>query len=214
MIKNKLRAVALALGTLTATAVVPDFTAAPAQAAPATAETKAAGVFIDQLADKAFAILRDKSLSRAQVKANFRQMLRDNFAVQQIGDRLIRRYRSQITPQQYAAYMAAFPDYVVDTYADRLFEYANSDLRVIRTLPRGSRGDIDVMTRITIPNQAQPLDATWAVKKAPDGRFQVTNLTVAGVNLALTQEADFASFIQRRGFDALVEFMKNGGGKA
>ena len=35
------------------------------------------------------------------------------------------------------------------------------------------------------------------------------NLSVAGVNLALTQEADFSSFIQRKGFDALVQFMRD-----
>jgi phospholipid transport system substrate-binding protein len=98
---------------------------------------------------------------------------------------------------------------VVGTYADRLYDYANSDLKVVRTLPRGARGDVDVFSRITLPNGGQPIDAVWTVRKAPNGKFQIQNLTVAGVNLSLTQEADFSSFIQRKGFDALVQFMRD-----
>lgn len=178
------------------------------------ADQAAARAFVDRLARDAFQVLRGQG-SRDQVRGQFRQMLRQNFAVEQIGDRLIRRHRAQITPQQYQAYMAAFPDFVINTYADRLYEYANADFRVIRTVPRGRRGDVDVYSRVTLPDRAQPIDAVWSVRPvagAP-GRFQVTNLTVAGVNLALTQEADFTSYIQRNGFDALVQFMRNGKGE-
>lgn len=184
-----------------------------AQAAPATRpatgqDAKAAATFIDGLADQAFVILRDKSMTKPQVRTKFRQMLRENFAVTDIGNRLIRRHRATVTPAQYQAYMTAFPDYVVGTYADRLYEYANSDLKIVRTLPRGARGDVDVFTRISLPNGGTPIDAVWSVRKAPTGKFQIQNLTVAGVNLALTQEADFTSYIQRKGFDALVQFMR------
>ena len=198
--------VALAL-LVPATAAVAQAPAA-ARAAPAQ-DAKAAGAFIDQLSDQAFAILRDKSMTKPQVRAKFRTMLRENFAVNAIGNRLIRRHRPTITPAQYDAYMAAFPDYVVGTYADRLYEYANSELKVIRTLPRGSRGDIDVLTSITLPNGGTPIQSTWSVRRGPNGKFQIQNLSVAGVNLALTQEADFTSFIQRKGFDALVQFMRD-----
>lgn len=193
----------LAAPTTAAVAQAPATRGAPGQ------DAKAAGVFIDQLADQSFAILRDKSMTKPQVRAKFRTMLRENFAVTDIGNRLIRRHRATITPAQYQAYMAAFPDYVVGTYADRLFEYANSDLKIIRTLPRGNRGDIDVLTSITLPNGGTPIQSTWSVRKLPNGKFQIHNLSVAGVNLALTQEADFTSFIQRKGFDALVQFMRD-----
>lgn len=198
--------VALALIAAPATGALAQ---APAARAAPGQEAKAAGVFIDGLADQAFAILRDKSMTKPQVRTKFRTMLRENFAVEEIGNRLVRRHRATITPAQYNAYLAAFPDYVVGTYADRLYEYANSDLKVIRTVPRGTRGDFDVLTRISLPNGGQPIQSTWTVRKAPNGKFQIQNLTVAGVNLALTQEADFTSFIQRKGFDALVQFMRD-----
>lgn len=194
----------LALLAAPATASVAQ-TAAPAAAH----DTKAAGAFIEGLASQAFTILRDKSVTKPQARAKFRSMLRENFAVNDIGNRLIRRHRAAITPAQYSAYMAVFPDYVVGTYADRLYDYSDSSLKVIRALPRGSRGDIEVFTRITLASGGKPIDSTWTVRKLPTGKYQIHNLSVAGVNLALTQEADFTSFIQRKGFDALVKFMKD-----
>lgn len=177
---------------------------APAMAQAATAQT--AGQFIDQLSDRAFGVLRDKSLSRDAARAKFRAMLKENVAVKQVGDRLIRSVRSQVSAPQYSAYMAAFPDYVVGTYADRLYDYAYADLSIVRVQPVGS--GFAVYSRVKQPGQTQPFEAIWSVVNV-NGKFQITNLTVAGVNLALTQEADFRSVIQRNGFDALVRFMES-----
>ena len=52
--------------------------------------------------------------------------------------------------------------------------------------------------------------AIWSVTKTPQG-YKVSNLTVAGINLTLTQAADFDAYIQRNGFDKLVAFMKSKG---
>ena len=76
----------------------------------------------------------------------------------------------------------------------------------MRTAPRGNRGDVDVYTRITDPKGGKPIDAIWQVKGGP--KPLVSNITVNGVNVALTQEADFKAYIEKNGFDALVEFMK------
>src|SRR3546814_13000792 len=113
---------ALAVASVPAVAVV-----APAHAQ--TASSQAAGQFVDQLADRAFAILRDKSLGRDEARRQFRAMLKQHVAVKQVGDRLIRSHRSQVTPQQYAAFRAAFPDSDVGTYADRIYAYGNADLQ-------------------------------------------------------------------------------------
>ena len=102
--KISIRFLALALAAAPLAAVAP-------VAAPAYAATDAAGTFIETLSGQAFSILRDKSMSRTAQRAKFRQMLRDNFALDEIGDRLIRRQRATITPAQYQAYKAALPDF-------------------------------------------------------------------------------------------------------
>lgn len=165
----------------------------------------AARPFIEKLVNDGFAVLRDKAIARQAARAKFRAMLNQNVAVDDIGMRLIRRQKATLSPAQVDAYRAAFPEFVLNAYADRLYDYADAKVVVQRTVGRGPF--TEVYTRVTRPG-AQPLDTIWQVK-SDGGRLVVNNLIVGGVNLALTQEADFASYIQKNGFDALVGFMKS-----
>ncbi len=183
--------------------------AAPASAQPdasfsVTAQDPRA--FIEDLSGRTFALLRDHSTPESDRRRTLRSMLTANFAIPQIGDRLIRRHRASLTPEQYTQYRAAFPGFVVGAYADRLEGFGNASLKVMRAVPRGTAGDTDVLARVTQQGH-QPIDTVWAVRRIGD-RLLITNLTVSGINLALTQEADFDSYIQRQGFDALITFMK------
>jgi phospholipid transport system substrate-binding protein len=195
------------VSTLLAALALAPALAAPAAAQTASPESADAGQFIDKMADTAFGILKSGSggsPTPAQ-RTRFHSLLANDFAIKQIGDRLIRRWRPTITPAQYAAYSAAFPDYIINTYADRLYDYANADLKVTRVTPVGSGWA--VYTTVA-KSGTQPVTAIWSVVRGGSG-FQVTNLTVGGVNLALTQSADFDSYVQSHGFDALVTFMKS-----
>lgn len=170
----------------------------------------AARPFVEKLVNDGFAVLRDKSLSKAESRAKFRTMLTQNVALDDIGMRLIRRQKATLTPKQLDAYRAAFPEFVLNAYADRLYDYADAKVQVQRTLGRGP--NTEVYTRVTRPS-SQPIDTIWQVK-TDGGKLMVNNLVVAGVNLSLTQEADFTSYAAKNGFDALVAFMKSANAKS
>ncbi len=170
----------------------------------------AARPFIETLVNSGFAVLRDKSLGKQAARAKFRTILTQNVALDDIGMRLIRRQRATATPAQLEAYRAAFPEFVLNAYADRLYDYADAKVTVQRTVGRGPY--TEVYTRVTRPS-AQPVDTIWQVKN-DGGKLMVNNLIVGGVNLALTQEADFTSYIAKNGFDALVTFMKSANAKS
>lgn len=174
--------------------------AAPAHAA---VDSSDPGKFIDTLADEGFSVLR--SGDKAAARSKFRTILAQHFAVDAIGDRLIRRWSSTITPEQRAAYKATFPNFIIGTYADRLFEYTKADLKVVRTMPAG--GGTDVVTSVTKAGSS-PITTVWSVQKVGSS-YKVTNLKVGGVNLAISQAADFDAIVQRKGFDALVAMMKS-----
>ena len=89
------------------------FAAVAALAAPAAAQTpaapaqqQAASAFVNRLSNDAFAVLRNRSLSRDAARTQFKALLRQNFAIQDIGNRLIRTQRATLTPAQLAAYQA------------------------------------------------------------------------------------------------------------
>ena len=201
-----MKPLARALALIIAIAAVAPAYAAQTDAGSAAVAQQDPRAFIEDLSSRAFALLRDRSVPEAERRRAFRALLTDNFAIQQIGDRLIRRHRATITPAQLAAYRAAFPGFVVGAYADRLEGFQSATLKVMRTVPRGNAGDTDVLARVTMAGR-QPIDTVWAVRGV-GGKLQISNLTVSGINLALTQEADFDSYIQRQGFDALIAFMR------
>ena len=161
--------------------------------------------FIETLSGEAFRVLHTGS--KASARAQFRTLLGQYFAVDEIGDRLIRRWKPQITPEQNQAYLAALPGFLIGTYADRLYDYADAQVKVVRAVPRGDGAA--VMSQVTRPGQ-NPITAIWTVEKSGGG-YKVANLTVGGINLVLTQTADFDSYVQKNGFDKLVAFMKSRG---
>jgi phospholipid transport system substrate-binding protein len=174
---------------------------APAQAA---VDNSDPGRFVQSLAHTGFGVLKG---NRAAARGQFRSLLSQHFAVDAIGDKLIQRWRPSLKPAQYQAYKAAFPNFIVGTYADRLYDYANASIKVVRVQNQGNNAA--VLTQVTKPG-SRPANAVWTVTKSGDG-YKVTNLTVNGVNLAVAQRADFDSYVQRNGFDALVGFMKRRG---
>lgn len=192
------RSFLIALAGTVAGLAVP-FAVMPAQAAVDSSDPQR---FVQTLTTDAFAAM--KTGNKAAAKAQFRTLLSTNVAVDQIGDRLVRRWLPTITPAQKAAYKQALPTYIVGTYADRLFEYADATIKVIRAQPAG--GGVDVMTQVIKPGQ-QPIPAVWSVSQV-GGAWKVANLRVAGINVAMAQAADFDSVIQREGFDALIKRMK------
>lgn len=199
-------ATAIAFGTLPLALTA---TAATAQEAPA--GDPAARAFIDKLAADAFGVLRDKSVSKAEGRAKFRDMLQQNVALTEIGNRLIRKHRAEITPAQLAAYQQAFPEFILNAYADRLYDYQDATIKTMRVNARGPF--TEVHTRVQRPG-SQPIDAIWQVKKTPEGRYQVNNLTVSNINLSVTQEADFTQQIKAKGFDSLITFLKSANAKS
>jgi phospholipid transport system substrate-binding protein len=188
----------LGASSLTATLV-----AAPAAAA--SVDNSDPSRFIETLSSSAFGVLHTGS--QAAARGQFRTLLGQYFAVDEIGDRLIKRWKPQITPAQDQAYKAALPGFIINTYADRLFDYANAQVKVVRAVPRGDGAA--VVSQVIQPGKA-PINAIWTVEKIGGG-YKVSNLTVSGINLVLTQQADFDSYVQKNGFDKLVAFMKSRG---
>ncbi|HET8612153.1 MAG TPA: ABC transporter substrate-binding protein [Sphingomonas sp.] len=177
----------------------------PSPVAAATIDNSDPSRFIETLSAEAFHVLHTGG--KASAKAQFRQLLGQYFAVDEIGDKLIRRWKPQISPAQYKAYKAALPGFLIGTYADRLYDYANAQVKVTRAVTRGDGAA--VMSQVIQPGK-RPINAIWTVEKIGGG-YKVTNLNVAGINLVLTQTADFNSYVEKNGFDKLVAFMKSRG---
>lgn len=199
---NTVLAAALAFGSVAGAALV-----APAVQAQEAVNPNAASSLVQTLADEAFAVLQNKSLTQSQRDQQFRQLLQKGFALDIIGNGVLGAARRTATPEQLKSFHAAFPDYVIRIYSSRLTEYGNSSLKVTGTSP-APRGDVYVRTVVTGPNVQQPVRADWRVRDVKGHGLKIIDLSLEGVSMAVTQRDEFNAKIQARGLDSLIAEMR------
>ncbi len=174
----------------------------------AAANPKPSEAFIKSLSDKAFAVLRDKSLQPTDRDVKFRSLLREGFALDVIGNAVLGRHRTTATPEQLQAFQTAFPDYVIRIYASRLTDYSDTNVNVTGSIAAGTRGDLNVKTTVSGKSVSQPVKADWRVREIAGKGPKIIDLSLEGVSMVATQRDEFDARIQAKGMDALIADIK------
>lgn len=176
----------------------------------ATAESNiAAGnpeVFIEQLASQAIKVLSSPNGSLKEREDKFRTLLRNDFAMKDIGRFVVGTYWRRMTPEQRTEYLNLFGEWVLKTYSIRLGGYSGEQFKVLSTSPAGQR-DVLVKTRID-KSGGNGFNASWRVRKI-DGGYKIIDIYVEGVSMAITQRSEFESILQRQGIDGLIGMLKD-----
>ena len=176
----------------------------------APADAKSAQNFIRELSEKAFGVLRDKSISQPVREKKFRDLLGQGFALDKVANAVLGRNRRTATPTQLSEFNAAFPDYVVRIYASRLTDFSDTNLKVFSTSPIGSRGDVSVHSIVSGKNVSQPVHADWRVTQVPGVGLRIIDLSIEGISMATTQRDEFDTKISQKGMDSLITDIKAG----
>ena len=181
--------------------------AAPALAddAPATVAPDQAESFIQDLSQKAIAVLRDSSKTEEEREAVFRGLLKSGFDMNFIGRFVLGVNWRQATPQQREDYQALFNDYVLKTYSARLGGFTNEEFKVMSSQPAGKR-DVMVHSQV-LRKDGPPITADWRVRLV-DGEPKVIDVVVEGVSMSISQRQEFASVVQSKGMNGLIETLR------
>lgn len=176
----------------------------------ATAESKTAAgnpeVFIEQLASKAIKVLSSPDGSLEEREDKFRTLLRNDFAMKDIGRFVVGTYWRRMNPEQRGEYLKLFSEWVLKTYSIRLGGYTGEQFKVLNTTPAGQH-DVLVKTRID-KSAGNGFNASWRVRKI-DGGYKIIDIYVEGVSMAITQRSEFESILQRQGVDGLISMLKD-----
>lgn len=166
-----------------------------------------ARTFLQDLADQALAVLARQDISDEQAVEEAQRLLRTGFDLQTIGRFVLGRYWNTATDDQRREYMALFERMVLTTYTSRFNEYEGSTFDVSEARAINER-DMVIASVLNRPG-APPLNISWRVRQRSDG-FQIVDVSVEGVSMAVTQRNDFASVIQRNGgrFEALLQRLR------
>jgi phospholipid transport system substrate-binding protein len=205
---------AVSIAAFSAAFAAPLSSAMAADAAPATqahdqAVQTAPGKFIQDLGDRAIAIIANKQLPTAQRDSEFSKILSDSFDLKTIGRYVIGRSWNSATPAQQTEYMDLFKALVIKNYGDRMTLYTGEGFTVTGTRPESDM-DTVVNSQITHPDGSQPTTIDWRVRQK-DGKIGVIDVVVEGVSLSVTQRQEYAAVIERNGgqIDGLLQEMRN-----
>lgn len=180
--------------------------ASGAHAQEASEDPEGAADFIATLSDNAVAVWSDATKTEAERQEAFRELLYDGFDVNFIAKLVLGRHIRTASPDQLREYQKLFPGYIINSFARRIGDYGNEKLVITGTVPTGKR-DLFVRTQIVRPN-GEPILADWRIRKVKDA-FQIVDIKVEGISLAVTQRDEFASIIERKGFDGLLETLRS-----
>lgn len=164
-----------------------------------------AAAFVTDLGKQAFKVLSSKNTDLSAREAEVRRLLKDNFALAQIGKFVLGRTWNSTTDDQKREYLGLFAEYVLVTYTRRLGGYSGETFKIVHAESIGDR-DAIVWTEIDRPN-GQPLKAGWRVRQM-NGKNYIVDVVVEGVSMIATQRAEFASIIKAQGMEGLLQTLR------
>ena len=150
---------------------------------------------ISNLGREALAVL-GKGTNESQRVTRFRELLREDFDLPGIARFVLGRYWNTATEEQRAEFVKLFENYVAAAYATRLAEYAGEQFKVTGSRPDG--GGAIVSSQILRPAGSAPIKVDWRLT-GRNGNYKISDVSVDGISMAVTQRSEFASVIQHSG---------------
>jgi phospholipid transport system substrate-binding protein len=156
-----------------------------------------AEAFISDNIQKGLGILNDPQLSAAQRGEQFEQLLITLTNMKRIALFTLGQYARTAPQADQDEFAAAFQNYSVAVYRSYLGLYAGQSLKVTGSSQRAP-DDFIVSTMMVDPNgrsgQQQPLQVNFRVR-TDSGKPELTDFSVAGIWLALSQRDQFGAFL-------------------
>ncbi|MDC1049696.1 ABC transporter substrate-binding protein [Candidatus Pelagibacter sp.] len=118
-------------------------------------------------------------------------------------------YKNKITDSQMIEYKLLFRQYFLKTFASRLAEYSNPEIKVMSKKKLNEK--YTMVSSILVSTEQRPeVKIDWRIStKNPDNPL-IINLVIEGLSLARTQKEEFSSIIQNNDgdIDALFSTLK------
>ncbi|MEQ8398219.1 ABC transporter substrate-binding protein [Thalassobaculum sp.] len=162
----------------------------------ARADVSSPDAFIGKLADRALALVTDRTTDMPAKRESFDRLLSETFDMEGIGRFLLGRYWRLATPEEREAYLKAFNESIVYTYTARFDEYSGQKLVVDNSREDGQF--TMVASRIVDPKGTPDVRVDWRIIRQGDS-FKVVDVVIEGVSMSVTQRQEYASVIQSNG---------------
>ena len=162
--------------------------------------------FIDDFSQNGIADVLAAEIPNAEKQRRFRAMFDQYFDIPYIGRFVLGRYWRLTSDEQKEKFEILFEDVIVHTWSRRFSEYDGQTLRVNSTVYDGDDGAI-VKSQI-VGNDGTTISMDWHLRARNPG-FQVVDVVIEGVSMAITYRQEYSTVITRNGgFDGLLNEMQ------
>lgn len=153
--------------------------------------------FVQNNVQKGLTILNGSG-SKDQKREEFRSFLLKLTDLKRIADYTLGPVKNSTSPADLAAFEDAFREYAFAVYESEFTKYSGQTLKVTGSQQR--KADDFLVTTVLVDPHAQkgedPITVDFRIFGSP-GHFTVGDITVLGLDLAITEQDDFTSFLSQ-----------------
>lgn len=150
--------------------------------------------FVQNNVQKGLTILNDGG-TKEQKREKFRNFLLGLTDLKRIADYTLGPVKNSTSPADLAAFEDAFREYAFAVYESEFTKYSGQTLKVTGSIQRKAN-DYLVTTVLIDPHASNrdPIQVDFRIFGTP-GHFTVADIIVLGLDLAITEQDDFSSFL-------------------
>jgi phospholipid transport system substrate-binding protein len=171
----------------------------PVDAAPSAESARA---LIEEVSAEVLTILSDQSRGNRQKFDDLIVLLEQPIDLDLVARLILGRYWRTTDDGQRQQYLQLFREYALANLAAKLHLYRGQSFEVTGAKVVSDQ-DVLVTSRI-LSDGEPPLQVDWRLRQRSDGGLVTIDLIVEGVSLIVTLRSEFASVIERQGFDGLL----------
>lgn len=152
--------------------------------------------FVVELARKAILSVKDSGAPSADRPQRLSQFLDRDFDMPRIAAFVAGRYWQKASDSERQTFTGVYRDFMAQVYSQRFARYDGESFVVVGQRPEGPDNTI-VYTEMNQPAKGAPLKVEWRV--SDNGGYRVTDVSIAGISMAITQREEFAAFLSQNG---------------
>ena len=155
--------------------------------------------FVTSFADSAISILSNDSLSNSDRTSNFTELVMSSIDLNLISKFVLSKARKNASDEQKEAYLIAFKDYFVSSYANKLDQYAGEKVDVVGSQQAGKYVIVE-SNIIREGTDTLKINLKWRLLNK-DNQIKIIDLNIEGISLVIAQREEFQSFLSNNDYD-------------
>mgnify|MGYP006148669351 FL=1 len=149
--------------------------------------------FVSNFADNAISILSNESLNASQKNIQFTELVMSSIDMNLISKFVLSKYWKLATDDQKKEYLAAFKQYFISSYANKLDQYSGEKVVIVSS--NAAKKFVIVKSNIVRDGtDTLKIELDWRLLTR-DGQTKIIDLSIEGISLIIAQREEFQSFL-------------------